>query len=729
MPISQNKDTEVFFANLERLFRLVKNVLAKGQSTSAEKYIVYLFETITKYYIKKSDTPRAKEELYSFAVTTSNINIESSTLGNVNNLLNTNRQLNDYSKGFLDEITSLIYSQIKPSNFKNFYFIYNLLKEATGTLLNIPLTKDGGEQLLSSFKYICQYILFYQSNLPTSERNLYKQETYNWFLDLLSISVKDENSLILLSCEIREVLRSYIDTDDVDLFSSFLNSLSSRLFAFTFHNDRIYDKYSKSSKNYLEYRKTINKYSIKLKEISSVKKYKYVITEFENEVDTKHNWEINKEEFKNDIKNELFSIFKINYCHIIIVDAISYSFFKEKYTFFFEYLNYHEPKDADARWMNENFSLQKFNQITPFLEDYNKLIPNSFMWVDRHGIETYLNTFLGYYLIEANGNEINNYINTINDLDVINTITYNIEKIIEKNQLDKLFQRKYQKEEIDNKIKNILNIAKQRQATLDAKQVQEAHIDVEILGDFFKNFFDSFYRQGVARAIYMHYNSISDELRNGDNIGINQRLPRRAFIKQSGHIFLSPHNILAKILADDETSLIFSLIIKNSQKLKKSRNEFEEYIKTTGEHFDLLISFNTYEINANFPNISFQESWSIKDGLREVPGYLGKLNSKLETFWLGQQLPTKIFLLLKSKKLGRLIYCNPPVLEDGKTKRKGHLTYSFIDLATDNDSRKRLKEHEQDEETLKSQIWIRIFESIHLEPPKKEDAVCIEIIT
>ena len=55
MPIYRNSDdNEEFFTNVERLFRLIHNVLAKGQTTLAENYILYLFTSITKFYIKKS---------------------------------------------------------------------------------------------------------------------------------------------------------------------------------------------------------------------------------------------------------------------------------------------------------------------------------------------------------------------------------------------------------------------------------------------------------------------------------------------------------------------------------------------------------------------------------------------------------------------------------------------------------------------------------------------------
>lgn len=730
MPTSQNKDTEVFFANVDRLFKLIQNVLAKGQTTVAEKYIVYLFETITRYYIKESQVSQANTEFYDFSVTTSNIDVESSVETDQNSLLGSYHKLKSYRSEFQDDITRLVCSQVKPSNFETFYFIYNLLKDATGVLLNNPITLKGGRQLISTFKFISQYVLFNQMSIPPSERHAYMHQTYDCFLDLLSISIKDEEALLILAGEMREVLRSYIDDNQLELFESFLNSLSSRFFPFSIYSDRIFEKYPFDLQDNYEYRETIEKYKGLLSGLTSVKLYRKIINKFETEVNDKGSWKIDKEEYKQEVKEHLFNIFKLTYCQIILVDAISYALFKRKFDFLKKYLNYHSPEDADASWANENYSLQRFSEIVPFLEDYDRLMPESFMWAERHGIETYLNTFLAYYIAHTKLETITDYINAIQKTDTINTVSYNLQKIEERNILQKLpDELLLDKDKFAVKMIDILMVAKNRREELDREEVQSAPIDEESRENFFVNFFKSFNGQSIARSLFRHYNSVSDEGQEGQNIGINQRFPRKAFIKQSGHMFLSPHSQLAAILADDETTAVFSQIAKRASKLILNATAFEDYLHSIKGKFDLLISANTHNIKTSFPKLNFEESWAGNSPLKKLPGYLGKLDDQMEVFWLGNRLPNKVFILLDSHNLGQLVNCAPPALSGDYNRRHEQFAYSFIDLANDEVHRRKLLEKGQKEEKLNSEVWIRIFESISLILPADFKAEYIEITT
>jgi hypothetical protein len=725
MPTYQTSDTESNFnSNIDRLFKLIRNVLNKGQYTNAEKYVRYLFDVLVAYHKKKSLSSKLDMPYDDFFLATSDTGINKIEPVNKKSLFE-DHKMENYTRGnFEEKLTDLISEQIRPSNYKVFTFFFNLLNAAIGKLFSNETSIVGGSQLIREIKFITDRILFFESSIPNYEQHWFLHQTYSWFTELYSSSIIDSiDKIVIIEGEIREILRLYIDNSKLDLFLSFLESLSTRWLSSTIAEDELLNKYKPNPDNNFDTSKIklINPFLQKANELQDTKKFFDLIKAFEAEIDQSNFGNVEKEQLKKEVGTIMLTHFKIEYLNIIVLDAIAYSLYKKNFSFFEAYLNYHNPIDSDSIWMNKSFNLKSFKNVIPFLEDYQKLMGNKFFWINRHDITLYINTILAYYILTEKKETVINYLLAIDNADVISTVLYNLHNIREKNLLESLPE-----DIIDKTLADVLTeyieTAEKRRRKIDERETRELPIDNNLKTDFFAQIFNEFERQSVARSIFTFYNQISNADLQGTNFGINQLFPRKAFIKQNNTFFIN-NSPLGNYLADNETTFIFSKIERHCKRIQINPKELDNYIKLHTGRFDILIS-GSYSVKSYFPATDFQESWSIGTILNGLPGFLGILNNNINVFWSPQSY-IKGFLLLNSKKLGTLINCVPPPLDDNAQTYK-QFRYSFIDFKDNNEDYKNIQAKYPDED-IKSQVWIRIFEKVEINISEKFEGIYIEL--
>ncbi len=727
MSTYQTDEKEIKFnANVDRLFKLIKNVLNKGQYTIAEEYIKYLFETIVLYLKKKKVDAKESQFFHDFE------NEEKKPIEEKHYF--EDNKLSNYSRGYIEEkISELISEQIKPNNHKIFSFIFDLLKGSVSVLFKEKDTLLNGANLMGEFKYISNQVFYLENSIPTYERDWFLSQTYNWFIDIYSnySTINNTESLIIIENEIKQILRQYIDNDKVDLYREFLLSLSNRWFGFDFFDDDVMKKYRHSFENQIYY-ETINSiegFLDKARQIQSNKNFNDLIKAFNEEVVKYNLGIIDNDTIKKEISQIMFNRFKLAYLQIILVNSICYSIFKKKYDFFKAYLNYHQPDDFDARSINPNYCIQSFNGIRLFLEDRNKLMTDSsFEFKSRHSITKYINTFLGYYLLkDGQEEEIRHYIDSITEAETIDLVFYNLENIHNNNALIDLPSKLIlEKEKIDSKLQLITGWAETKQIEIRNIEIENLPIEKAAKDNFFNDFFKYFENFSLARRLFKQYGVIEEVRNHGTNFGIDNLFPRQAFIKQQNVMFVSSaHNQLASFVANDETIFIFSKIEKLCEKREFNKIDLENFIKENSNRFDLLIS-NTRSIKPNFPNLNFSEKWSLDNKLNKIPDFLGILNENLNVFLLDNNVSNR-FMLLNSNKLGILKNCLPPDLNDPYSQTNKQFVYSFIDYSTNHELRAKQVEKGNNEDELKKQVWIRIFESIDYQKPDDFDGISIEV--
>lgn len=726
--MNKTDTTSLFYSNIDKLIKLVDVAIEKKQTKKAEKYLNYFFEVTLKYYQRAKAIRFLQQEQPQFISTS-----DSKTLRDDTETYFPKREINNlFGDFFTDKIMYLISANIKSGSFEVFYFIVSKLKDCIRILIKDKSLFDNASLLLRQFKFILDQINTKQGNLSNFEKNWFLGESYNWFVELYATSISSVKEIELLESEILQVLKYFIDNSRVDLFKKFLLRLSSSTFSYHFSYESIINSYRPSGyPSDFNYDQLIREATRNASTLQSTIDF----DEYLKQLGTNLDKDLKKlgvngdlQDLKKKITELLFSEFKESYLKIVLAKSIVYSLFNKKYDFFKVYLTYNQPDDSDATWVSKYYGLNINEALNLLASGENLILRDHFFWIEHHGFSIYLNTFLGYYLMINDEDRILPRIRSINDYHKAVQTEYGLKNIKSRNNIAdiKFGNTAFSKEEIESKLSRIIEEATRHREQLDFKTVKESPISDEILERFKSLFIEQFYKSCTLRAVFKHYNRIiqQDNSTEEQNLGINTLLQKKAFLKQNDVLYFNLHGSLADDLAESENFNLLFAIEQNCKKIGFSHIQLEQFLKEKKKDFDIILSKGRYIIKNDFPNLSFQESWSIDSSLKEIPDFMGVLESHYNTFFF--RAPSKEgYILLDSKKLGSLQQLAPPTFKNAE--RLDIFNFSIIDFSEDEESLiQHLKEGMERDDLLKH-IWLRIFENFKLEVPADFTGIYIEV--
>jgi hypothetical protein len=726
--MNRTDTTSLFYSNIDRLIKLVDVAIEKKQTKNAEKYLNYFFEVTLKYYQKSKGTRSLQQEQPQFISTSTSTKLKDETepyfpKREINNL---------FGDFFTDKIMYLISVNITSGSFEIFYFIISKLKDCIRILIKDKSTFENGSLLLRQFKFILDQINIKQSNLSNYEKNWFLGESYNWFIELYSTNISSVKEIELLESEIIQILKYFVDNNRVDLFKKFLLRLSSSTFGYHFSHETIINSYRPT--NYpssFEYDQLIREIRRNASALQSTIDFDEYLKKIENSLVLdleKLGVNGDLQDLKKKMTELLFDEFKEGYLKIILTKIIVYALFKKQYDFFGVYLTYNQPDDSDATWASKYYGLNINDVFTLLSLGENLVLRDHFFWIEHHGFSIYLNTLLGYYLMINDESQILSRIRSINDYQKAVLTEYGIRNIKSRNNITefRFGSRSFNKEEIETKLSRIIEEATNHKEQLDFKIIKESFISSEILESFKSLFVEQFYKSCTVRTVFKYYNHITQKQSSNQeqSLGINTLLHKKAFLKQSDVLYFNLHGSLADDLAESETFNLLFTIEQKCKKISLSHQQLEQYLQERKKDFDIILSKGRYIIKNDFPNLSFQESWSIDSALNQIPDFMGFLESHYNVFFF--RAPSKEgYILLDSKNLGDLCQLEPPTLKNGE--RLDIFNFSIIDFSQDEESlNEHLKEGMEKDEVLKH-IWLRIFENFKLEIPVNFKGTYIEI--
>jgi hypothetical protein len=727
-----NEDTSDFYSTIDKLFKLITVSFEKEQIKNAEKYINYYFEIVVRFYQKNPQVYTGFIKTKSASIT-SNANFESAES---TTMLEFPQRTIEVFIGdfFTDRISKLLYSNIKSNGFENFYFIISRLKDSVRLLMKDEKAQHRVAILLQQFKFINDQIYSKQTNLSIYEKTWFLSETYNWFIELYGVANSIQNIAVLES-EILQILKYIIDNKQYDIFRNFLLGMSNSTLTYSFENEQNINDY-KPAEIQMAYRfdGIIEKYEQRAKEFQSAHSFEKLYEDSKSNI-RQDLIELNittdkLQNFDNNFFFLLLNDFKENYISIILIKAITYALFKKEYFFFEIYLNYNQPSDSTAFWANKNYAITGIDEIFEILVKGEEIIlRDNFFWIGRHGFNRYLNTFLGFYLIQLDKAAIIARMNTMGDYNKMQALKFKFLDIRNQNDLLEInfFNNEQNKESIDGKLDALIEVADERLKLLDHNIVFAANIDTEITKNFKSLFLNFFYKSCVLRNLFNQYNlvkstTISTEKRIA---GVNQLLDKKAFIKQSDVLYYNMPEVLAISLANSENLFIVSDIEKRSSRITVKLNDLEAFLATQKVTFDIILSKGRNNIKSDFKNLKFVEAWAIPDSINKNPNYVGILDDQFSIFLI-RSLANEGYVLLNSKKLGHLLQDESLLFDSGEPL--DIFTFSLVDFKSDEESLSKHLNETTSEEILLQKVWLRIFEKFDIDFNQDFNGLIVEVV-
>lgn len=733
---SQNDTSSKFHSNIDKLVKLINVSLEKEQTNNAEKYLNYFFVVMVRYYEKSSKASKVIPESGPVTKITSGVKPDSTAINDIETSFPERSIDHVIGDPFTEKILKILSEHIKTGGFKIFHFVLSKLKDSIRILIKEKETYDKAGILLRQFKFILDQIYNKHDRLSSFEKNWFLSETYYWFTELYSGSVNTIDDVSLFEGEILQILKYYIDNNRVDLYEKFLEHLSSTIFSYTFKREKIINNYKqKITSHYLDYEILINNYRRELKKIKSTYDFKESLKDLEVEIRTEFRRFSLSEKDILDFTEEFFKVllddFKETYLRVILIKTIVYSIFKKNYSFFEKYLTYNQPSDSDAVWASRYYGIQSLNEAIRVLIYGERIILNDWLFfsMGHHGFSIYLNTYIAYYIMTADETSVIREINGIRDYNESVILKHGLENVKRRNNLFEvnILGKTFNSDFINTKLDRYIREAEKRVSSLDLQTTREADISLEVVENFKNIFINQFYKTATLRSVLNYYGFIkySNEATNENGLGINQLLPKKAFMKESDVLFFNLHDTLADGLAENESFSILNQVEQFCEKKKFTQVEFETFLTDNKDKYDLIISKGRYIVTADFINLNFKESWALESELNNLPGFLGLLESHYNIFLVRN--PSKEgYLLLNSKNCVYLNQLIPP--DFANAERVDIFNFSLIDFKNDPYSLElHTKEAHSQTELLKS-VWLRIFEKFRVEVSDSFIGVDVELI-
>ena len=168
-------------------------------------------------------------------------------------------------------------------------------------------------------------------------------------------------------------------------------------------------------------------------------------------------------------------------------------------------------------------------------------------------------------------------------------IEYAIKNIQEQNRIILIedLLKKNQPTSINEKLSNLIEAANKRKKELDFHLTTSSEISPEIAVNFINFFIEEFYKCCSLRLLFKQYNLLNqtNETVEENGIGINELLPKKAFLKENDVIYFNLHGSLAAGLADSENlSILYSSLKAASKKnLTEAKLDFEKFLTDNKE--------------------------------------------------------------------------------------------------------------------------------------------------
>lgn len=724
-----------FNAYIDLLGILISNTIAKKQITNAEKYLKYFFEVMIKTYQRKGYTNTQKNIDYgNLEITTQSKEVSKKIVQPFEN--RTIQNVYNPDDKFLDHIIVILSSRIKEREYNIFSFILSLYKDSIRELLSADQTAIFGYLLIRHFKFITNDILSVPHSKTNYQSSWFKDESYNWFTELYSNCVFRVDDIQVYEIELLFIIRYYIDDNQKELFSRFLNSLSRTNFNYDFFEDQIIRKFKSELDvpdfkfdRLLERAKTNSK---RIKSISNFKK------DLNNDLETivtyikEKNIDLEiSEAFIIDLEKILISYFKEAYIKVILIKSIVYAFFKNKIQYFEIYHNYSNPPDADATWASQAYDLNNVTDLFDILNDRQGIITDDmFFYIDHHGFTIYLNTFLLYYLNIFNEEHLKLQISQITDYQYASNIHFSLEQVKLINKFS-LIEEQLQctKLECNSKLDILISLSFEKKEALDRITTIQSSVDQEIVDRFANTFLKSFLYNAPVRNILKYYNLIEYNLeleKEINGFGINQLIAKDFFIKEKQIYFHNFPETFADWLSLNESLNILFEIQKKCEKRIVLKQEFQNFLND--RKYDIIISNNSrYDLKSDFGDLEFKESWAIIPKLEIGDSFVGIVANHFKMFAINK-LPFNGYIILNSHNLGTLRQLKPPQLDHAK--ELDIFNFSLIDLNLDEHISKKneiLDYGGVQAADLEKNLLLRVLEKFEFIFSSKFDGIYVEI--
>jgi hypothetical protein len=266
---------------------------------------------------------------------------------------------------------------------------------------------------------------------------------------------------------------------------------------------------------------------------------------------------------------------------------------------------------------------------------------------------------------------------------------------------------------MNNRLDQFIAAAESNLKSIDYKIVSEGEIGEDVKKNLQNIFINEFYISCTIRMMFTYFNLLHTTNTNKEvnGIGINQYLPKKAFLHESNVRYFNLPESLAEGLAKNENVDMFYKIEETCERRVISRKKIRELISTSRENYDIILSKGRFTISTDFEDVTFKESWSLPE-YNHLPDFLGILDEHYKVFYVN--LPQQDgYVLLNSKKLGFLNQYNPPDLKNGE--RNDIFNFSIIDFKDDSESLANHEAQGTEQNILRENIWFRVFEKYEID--------------
>ncbi len=439
----------------------------------------------------------------------------------------------------------------------------------------------------------------------------------------------------------------------------------------------------------------------------------------------------------NKAKSETVELYKSNNMIGQIFSTSMYCFFKKKYDFVKEIINYKQPEDSDASWGGSDIQPNTPNDVVAFFYRKGFYDRDEHFFEGHHGSRLYTNEYFLVLLLitlkRTNDHSVS--ITGINSAYRLSDIIYTHDRLISvinqrmKTNTEMLQAFDISIEDIDSVLIPALESIKSQAETALQNLEQSGTVDDEKVKDFKDQVFKSYSEETTIRPLFNFFGKTTsdDTLIEGNDpprFGIYRVDQKSAFFKEWNVSYGNHGSSYGSSLAPSENLHMYSELRVNA---KGSFDDIKLALKSCDPKKTVILipskSLYRYEDSGAFvPKWQSQKSLGDIENLHGYSGYNGYENEAIPVFEIGYPNKERSELLvIDFTKSGQLKNLNPSGAETEIGDIYGNLSISVKAFMDDealmnmylDEPPQWLKDISTEKETQKSylekHVAIRVF--------------------
>lgn len=445
--------------------------------------------------------------------------------------------------------------------------------------------KRGKDYMTVSNYFIglLQNINLEMSKTPNRFSNSTARASYNWFFEIV---FADDFKLELLSdlqIALFISIRISLANDNEKVFHSFIAHIISGSYYPTYGMLPDIDSNTKYSNKeiFKEYEKAKDNLFLLSRQSLTFQDYQNVIVAFEVFKSAINKYTSVEEETRQKIlieyKRFIEQQFKYNILQQTVIWLGSYCLYIKKYKYIDFLLNYNQPKDSSAFWVNQDINPLNTEEILTLFYRRHDLERNiTFLWEGHHDFLSYYDTFIAILLINAiNLNKrkgeswrseykpnLKNSEKTVQEIDSLGYSLDNLLNIVNFLKNDKTIIEACGLTESMASAANTLleniksNIGRQKQEI-----EMEAKVDEGIASNFIDIVVETYSKTASVRNIINYYNPISSKILKYPkgkylSFGINEIMTKGLFSNKDKGLYVGfPEGVARRFIFDENMTL------------------------------------------------------------------------------------------------------------------------------------------------------------------------------